>query len=121
MGVSQDSRRAERPRQLPTRARRARCRGCAGSVSADASITTTARVRAISRPRRRRRVPRGRSDDALVARVRAGDERAFELVFDRYHRGLLAFCRHMLASDEEAEDALQHTFMAAYRALGAGD
>jgi RNA polymerase sigma factor (sigma-70 family) len=49
--------------------------------------------------------------------VRAGDERAFELVFDRYHRGLLAFCRRMLASDDEAEDALQHTFMAAYRAL----
>jgi RNA polymerase sigma factor (sigma-70 family) len=52
-----------------------------------------------------------------VARVRAGDERAFELVFDRYHRSLLAFCRRMLASNEEAEDALQHTFMAAYRAL----
>jgi RNA polymerase sigma factor (sigma-70 family) len=56
-----------------------------------------------------------------VARVRAGDERAFELVFDRYHRSLLAFCRRMLASDEEAEDALQHTFMAAYRALGSSE
>jgi len=54
-----------------------------------------------------------------VARVRAGDDRAFELVFDRYHRGLLAFCGHMLASREEAEDALQHTFMAAYRSLRA--
>jgi RNA polymerase sigma factor (sigma-70 family) len=56
-----------------------------------------------------------------VARVRAGDERAFELVFDRYHRSLLAFCRRMLASNEEAEDALQHTFMAAYRALRRSD
>jgi RNA polymerase sigma factor (sigma-70 family) len=56
-----------------------------------------------------------------VARVRAGDERAFELVFDRYHRGLLAFCRRVLASDEEAEDAVQHTFMAAYRALRSSD
>ncbi|MGZ6709550.1 MAG: sigma-70 family RNA polymerase sigma factor, partial [Solirubrobacteraceae bacterium] len=44
-----------------------------------------------------------------------------ELVFDRYHRSLLAFCRRMLASDEEAEDALQHTFMAAYRALRGSD
>ena len=86
-------------------------------MSTDASFSTTARVRALGRPRPRLRLPRGRSDDALVARVRAGDERAFELVFDRYHRGLLAFCRRMLASDEEAEDALQHTFMAAYRAL----
>ncbi len=90
-------------------------------MSADASLSTTARVRAHPRPRLLPRVPRGRSDDALVARVRAGDERAFELVFDRYHRGLLAFCRHMLASTEEAEDALQHTFMAAYRALRTGD
>jgi RNA polymerase sigma factor (sigma-70 family) len=52
-----------------------------------------------------------------VARVRDGDDRAFELVFDRYHRGLLAFCAHMLGSREEAEDALQHTFMAAYRSM----
>jgi RNA polymerase sigma factor (sigma-70 family) len=90
---------------------------CAGTLSTDASLPTTARGRALGRPRSRLRFPRGRSDDALVARVRAGDERAFELVFDRYHRGLLAFCRRMLASDEEAEDALQHTFMAAYRGL----
>ena len=90
---------------------------CAGTLSTDASLPTTARVPVLGRPRSRLRFPRGRSDDALVARVRAGDERAFELVFDRYHRGLLAFCRRMLASDEEAEDALQHTFMAAYRAL----
>jgi RNA polymerase sigma factor (sigma-70 family) len=52
-----------------------------------------------------------------VARVRAGDDRAFEIVFDRYHRGLLSFCAHMLGSSEEAEDALQHTFMAAYRSM----
>jgi RNA polymerase sigma factor (sigma-70 family) len=51
--------------------------------------------------------------------VRAGDDRAFELIFDRYHRGLLAFCTHMLGAREEAEDALQHTFMAAYRAMRA--
>jgi DNA-directed RNA polymerase specialized sigma24 family protein len=86
-------------------------------LSTDASLPTAARVPALGRPRSRLRFPRGRSDDALVARVRAGDERAFELVFDRYHRGLLAFCRRMLASDEEAEDGLQHTFMAAYGAL----
>jgi RNA polymerase sigma factor (sigma-70 family) len=62
---------------------------------------------------------RGRSDDALVVRVRAGDDRAFELIFDRYHAGLLAFCAHMLGSRDEAEDALQHTFMAAHRSMRA--
>jgi RNA polymerase sigma factor (sigma-70 family) len=66
-------------------------------------------------------MPRGRSDEALVARVRAGDDRAFELIFDRYHRGLLAFCAHMLGNRDEAEDALQHSFMAAYRAMRATD
>jgi len=59
-------------------------------------------------------------DEALVELVRAGHEAAFEAIYDRHHRGLLAFCRHMLASREEGEDALQHTFAAAYRALAGG-
>ncbi len=64
-------------------------------------------------PRRLRAVP----DDELVARVRAGDAAAFEAVYDRYHRPLLGFCRHMLGSQPEAEDALQHVFIAAHRTL----
>jgi len=64
-------------------------------------------------PRRLRAVP----DEQLVARVRAGDAGAFEAVYDRYHRPLLGFCRHMLGALPEAEDALQHVFMAAHRAL----
>ncbi len=57
------------------------------------------------------------SDERLVERVRGGSEAAFEAIFDRHHRGILAFCRHMLGSVEEAEDAVQHTFMAAFREL----
>jgi RNA polymerase sigma factor (sigma-70 family) len=57
------------------------------------------------------------SDERLVALVRHGDERAFEAIYDRHNRGILAFCRHMLGSREEAEDAVQHTFLSAYRAL----
>src|SRR5438874_5755957 len=57
------------------------------------------------------------SDERLVAQVRRGNEAAFEAVYDRHHRGLLAFCRHMLASQEEAEDAVQQTFNSAYRDL----
>jgi RNA polymerase sigma factor (sigma-70 family) len=53
--------------------------------------------------------------------VRAGDERAFEAIFDRHHRPLLAFCRHMLGTREDAEDALQHVFVAAHAALLADD
>jgi RNA polymerase sigma factor (sigma-70 family) len=61
------------------------------------------------------------SDERLVEHVRRGSEAAFEVVYDRHHRGILAFCRHMLSSADEAEDAVQHTFMAAYRHLAAGD
>jgi RNA polymerase sigma factor (sigma-70 family) len=57
------------------------------------------------------------SDDRLVELVRGGSEPAFEVVFDRHHRGVLALCRHMLGSPQEAEDAVQHTFLAAYRDL----
>jgi RNA polymerase sigma factor (sigma-70 family) len=71
-----------------------------------------------SRPARAR-IARGPSDDALVAGVRRGDEGAFEALYETYHRNLLAFCHHMLGSREEAEDVLQHTFMAAYRHLRA--
>ena len=76
-------------------------------------------------PRRAALVParllRVASDDKLVALVRQGSEPAFEVLYDRHHRGVLSFCRHMLGTREEAEDALQHTFMAAYRDMLGSD
>ena len=63
-------------------------------------------------PRSARSAP---ADARLVARIRAGDEQAFEAVYDRYHRQLLAFCRHMLGTREEAEDALQHVLVSAHK------
>lgn len=56
-------------------------------------------------------------DRQLAALAAAGDESAFEAIFERHHRGLLSLCRYLLGSLEEAEDALQHTFAAAYRQL----
>jgi RNA polymerase sigma factor (sigma-70 family) len=64
-----------------------------------------------------RRVLAALSDERLVERVRHGDGVAFEILYDRHHRGILAFCRHMLRSADEAEDAVQHTFIAAYNDL----
>jgi len=64
------------------------------------------------------RVRLGRLDDARLAALAAqGDERAFEALYDRHHRPLLGFCRHMAGSREEGEDALQQTFLRAHRAL----
>jgi RNA polymerase sigma factor (sigma-70 family) len=57
------------------------------------------------------------SDDTLVEQIRRGNEAAFSVVFERYAAGLLRFCRHMVGSPEEAEDAVQHTFAAAFRDL----
>ncbi|MBA2348151.1 MAG: RNA polymerase sigma factor, partial [Solirubrobacterales bacterium] len=56
-------------------------------------------------------------DRRLVAAVRAGDDAAFEAIYDRHHVGLLGFCRHMLGSQPEAEDALQLVLLSAYDAL----
>ncbi|MGH8573757.1 MAG: RNA polymerase sigma factor, partial [Gammaproteobacteria bacterium] len=58
-----------------------------------------------------------RGDDHLVERLRHGDEAAFEVIYERHVHGLLSFCRHMLSSREEAEDAVQHAFTAAHRDL----
>jgi DNA-directed RNA polymerase specialized sigma24 family protein len=52
-----------------------------------------------------------------VAQVRAGNDAAFEAIYDRYARGVLAFCVHMLGSRDAAEDAMQLTFVSAYWAL----
>jgi RNA polymerase sigma factor (sigma-70 family) len=61
------------------------------------------------------------SDERLVEQVRRGNVEAFEALYDRYHRSILAFCRHMLASAEEGEDAVQQTFISAHDALLSGD
>lgn len=61
------------------------------------------------------------SDERLVGRVRAGDARAFEAIYDRYERSLRSFCRHLLGQPEDADDAVQHTFLAAYRTIHDGD
>jgi RNA polymerase sigma factor (sigma-70 family) len=60
-------------------------------------------------------------DDRLVALVRGGSEPAFEALYDRHHQALLSFCRHLVGNRQEAEDALQQTFLAAYRGLTASD
>src|SRR3954469_11260540 len=57
------------------------------------------------------------SDERLVEQVRRGNEDAFEAIYDRHHRGILAFCRHMLGSPDEAEDAVQQTYISAYDAM----
>src|SRR5260370_12162614 len=57
------------------------------------------------------------SDERLIALTRRGQHAAFETLCARYQSRLLAFCRHMLASREDAEDVLQEGFTAAFNAV----
>jgi RNA polymerase sigma factor (sigma-70 family) len=61
------------------------------------------------------------SDERLIALTRRGHNGAFEALVQRYQPRLLAFCRHMLGSQEDAEDVLQEVFTAAFNAMRADD
>src|SRR4051794_25304145 len=77
------------------------------------ALTSRAPVRVL----RSKRLLALASDERLVEQIQRGNELAFEVAFERHGGGILGFCRHMLGSREEGEDAVQHTFAAAYRDL----
>ena len=58
------------------------------------------------------------ADALLVARVRAGDEDAFELLVARYQAPLFRYLRGLVGDPELARDLLQDTFLRAFRAIG---
>jgi len=67
---------------------------------------------------RRRPFGLGRlADERLAQLVAAGRERAFAVLYERYHQPLYRYCRSMLRNDQDAQDALQSTFAAALAAL----
>src|SRR5579862_1289652 len=57
------------------------------------------------------------SDDRLISFVRRGNVAAFEVLVGRYETRLLAFCRHLLGSREDAEDVMQEVLTAAFNAI----
>ena len=56
-----------------------------------------------------------------MALIRRGHHGAFEALVQRYQPRLLAFCRHMLSSREDAEDVLQEVFAASFNAICADE
>lgn len=60
------------------------------------------------------------SDERLAKLVRQEDERAFQLLYKRYQHPLYRYCRWLLQSDADAEDALQSAFISALQALRRG-
>ena len=58
------------------------------------------------------------SDRELAARASQGDTSAFECIMRRHNRLLFRTARSILKSDEETEDALQESYLRAWRAIG---
>jgi RNA polymerase sigma-70 factor, ECF subfamily len=57
------------------------------------------------------------TDAELAIRAAKGDEAAFENIMRRHNRLLFRSARSILKSDAETEDALQETYLRAWRAL----
>jgi RNA polymerase sigma factor (sigma-70 family) len=62
-----------------------------------------------------------RLSDELLARYTArGSERAFAVLYERYHQPLYGYCRSIVRDDTDAQDALQSTFAGALSTLQRG-
>ena len=56
-------------------------------------------------------------DHRLVAAVRRGDDRAFEVLYSRYHRRIHAYVMGMVKDHGRAEDVTQEVFVSALRRM----
>ncbi len=57
------------------------------------------------------------SAEDLIARVRAGDDEAFRLIFERYARPVLSFIYDLVGERALAEELVQETFVRGYKNL----
>ena len=53
------------------------------------------------------------TDKQLVLDLRAGDKKAFALLYERYRASVLAYCSRILNDAEDAEDVVQDVFIKA--------
>ena len=58
------------------------------------------------------------ADARIVSAVLGGDTEAFGVLVDRYQERCLRLALHIMRSREDAEDAVQESFLRAYRFLG---
>ena len=68
-------------------------------------------------------LPAGRrsSDQRLARLASRGNARAFALLYERHHQALYRYCLAIVRAPEDAQDALQNTFMNAFAALRASE
>lgn len=54
----------------------------------------------------------------IVERCRRGDITAFKMIYDQYHQPMLRVALRLLGHQQDAEDAVQKTFIKLYRGIG---
>lgn len=59
----------------------------------------------------------GGNEQALIERLRAGDDEAFTVLVRTYSSRLLATARRLLRNDDDAADAVQEAFLSAFKAI----
>lgn len=60
----------------------------------------------------------GDSDQQLVARVQAGDKRAYDLLVLKYQHKIAGLVSRFISDADEVQDVTQEAFIKAYKALG---
>src|SRR5579883_2418433 len=60
----------------------------------------------------------GQSDEALVRRIRDGEQDVFAVLVERYKRGIANFIGASVRSPADVSDLSQETFLRAYAHLG---
>jgi RNA polymerase sigma-70 factor (ECF subfamily) len=58
------------------------------------------------------------TDEAAVARAKAGDLDAFQVLVERHGRPLFRLAYRMTGNEQDAEDVVQESFLRAFRQLG---
>src|SRR5256712_2502005 len=61
------------------------------------------------------------SDQRLARLASRGSARAFALLYERHHQALYRYCLAIVRAPDDAQDALQNTFMNAFAALRASE
>jgi len=62
--------------------------------------------------------PTPEEESALLARLRDGDDAAYEELVRSYGARMLAVARRFLRNEDDAQDAVQEAFLSAFKAIG---